>query len=128
MRTSLLVLAALALGFAPAPLPRPDRGKGERNRLAGTWVLKQVKHVGHTGYTGAGVGTGVIHVSEEVTFSERELHVKDPKAVRQPRRLVIEVQTGAQHIDFFQRGDHRAHGLYRVEGDTLTICYPTGTG
>ena len=129
MRTCLLVLAALALGFAPAPLPRPDRGRAERNRMLGTWVLKQVRHAGATHWTGAGVGVGngVIYVAEEVTISEREMRVLNPKNRREPQRIEIEVKAGPRHVDFVQSGDQRTRGLYRVEGATLTICYSLGT-
>src|SRR5438045_4202080 len=36
----LLILAALAAGFAPVPFPRPERRRTDQERMQGTWVLK----------------------------------------------------------------------------------------
>jgi uncharacterized protein (TIGR03067 family) len=130
MRTFLLVLAAAGLGFAPAPLPRSDRGRVERPRLFGTWTLKQVRYLGTTNYGGAGAGTGIIYLKDEVTITDREMRVQsgDPNRLPREQRLAIEVQTGTSHLDFLQGQDRRASGLYRVEGTKLTIAYPVGTG
>jgi uncharacterized protein (TIGR03067 family) len=125
MRTVLIASAVLTMAFAPAPLPRPDRGRADRNRLLGTWVLKQVRYAGASHYPGAGVGNGALYLSEEVTISEREMRVQNPRYKRQPQDVPIEVQ-GGQHVDFPQGGNLRTRGLYRVQGTTLTIAYPAG--
>src|SRR5262245_53273492 len=131
MRTFLLAFACLAMAFAPAPLPRPDRGRAERGRVFGTWVLKQVNYAGSTSYSGAGIGTGVVYLNEDVTISEREmLFLKRDPNVRQPqpRRIAIHVDKGAQHIDFLQSpSPGRVLGHYKLEGAKLTIAYPIGT-
>jgi uncharacterized protein (TIGR03067 family) len=129
MRTFLLVFAVAALGFAPAPLPRHDRGRAERPRPFGTWVLKQVRYVGNTKYSGAGAGTGVIYLQDEVTITDREMRVqtRGPNKRRGEQRMEIEVQTRMPHLDFLQGQGQRTRGLYRVEGATLTIAYPVGT-
>jgi uncharacterized protein (TIGR03067 family) len=130
MRRFLLVLAVLALGFAPAPRPRPDRGRAERPRLFGTWTLKQVKHAGDTNYSGAGVANAIIYLTDEVTISDREIRVAN--SVRKGRqrtethRIDIQVQTGVPHLDFLRSQRQSTLGLYRVEGKTLTIAYAPG--
>jgi uncharacterized protein (TIGR03067 family) len=130
MRRFLLVLAVAALGFAPAPLPRSDRGRADRHQIHGTWRLKQVRYVGSTDYTGAWVGAGVIYVPDEVTISATEMRVRpgDPRKGESRRRIPIEVQAVRRHVDFLQSRERegRVPAIYRVEGATLTICYPTG--
>jgi hypothetical protein len=90
-------------------------------------VLKQVKYAGSTTYSGAGVGTSVIYLQEEVTITAGEMLVKPGSSTtgQPPRRLEIEVQPGMQHIDF-SRSPGRTPGIYRAEGATLMIAYPTG--
>jgi uncharacterized protein (TIGR03067 family) len=129
VRLLLVVSVAVAAGFAPAPLPRPDRGRAERPRLFGTWTLKQVRYVGNTSYSGAGAGTGVIYLKDEVTITDREMRVqsRDPNMRRGEQRMAIEATTGMPHLDFLQGPGQRTRGLYRVEGATLTIAYPVGT-
>src|SRR5262249_24035258 len=102
MRTVLIASAVLLAAFAPAPLPRPDRGRAERDRLLGTWVLKQVRHAGDTNWKGVRVGPDAVYLSEEVTISEREMliHNRNPKARRSQRWMEIQIQRGMQHVDF----------------------------
>jgi uncharacterized protein (TIGR03067 family) len=129
MRTLLLVLAVAAPGFAPAPVPRPDRGRAERNQLAGTWVVKTIKHAGSAHWQGAGLGTLLLYVSGEVRFSDREMHVvldRDTRA-RSNESLEIEVQKGTRQIDFLEKSARRTPAIYRLEGGTLTIRYPPNT-
>jgi uncharacterized protein (TIGR03067 family) len=127
MRTCLLVLTVAALGFAPAPLPRHDRGRPGGDPLSGTWVVKTIKHANATHWGGAGLCNIVVSLSAEVKFSDREMQIQD-RWEKNSRRLDVELRKGLRQVDFLEQSTRRTPAIYRVEGQTLTICYPTGTG
>src|SRR5262245_7066551 len=123
MRNAFVLAAVLALGFAPAPLPKPVRA--DRPNLTGEWqVVSWARQFGK----GKGqLDTGAIYrVTDGLTVrigSGRLEFARDGSrlyhwtmslhpAARPPRVDLIDSRTNATTL-----------GIYRLQGDTLTICY-----
>jgi uncharacterized protein (TIGR03067 family) len=119
----LLLLAAVAsLAFAPAPLPKPDPTKADWQKLQGKWV--------RLSFT---VGGQPMQMKDTTTvvFSGNRLKYTGPTmsthewsinldAKKKPKVLdMTGVQGGEKGVTYW--------GIYRLEGDTLTVCGFKGT-
>ena len=105
-------LLALALAVA-APLPK-EKPKAEPGKLEGDWVMESYVQGGMAEAKRAGMhmsfADGKVIVKEEggdIGYTAR------PKA-NPPE---IDLMTGLNVIP----------GIYKVEGDTLLVCFPKGT-
>ncbi len=118
MRRSLLLLvfAALSAAFAPAPLPRPVPGKDDLKKMQGQWVRASV------------------HIGGELKYPEAESNVVSIRGDRlryggQGGEWVVTLVAGRgpRQADFRRVGADVGHdlfhGIYKLEGDTLTFCF-----
>jgi len=104
MRRCVLLLFVLALlGFAPAPLPRQRREPP--NPLFGTWMRGQERMVLTEGLMSIHVRGEVLHYGMKI----------DPTA----RPMTFDLRG----IDPASVKGRSYEGIYRVEGDRLTMCY-----
>jgi uncharacterized protein (TIGR03067 family) len=101
-----LLFAVLSLGFAPAPFPRPERRPPvEVESLVGEWKGPNQ----------------LIVTSERMDFNTNGYRVTFDRRVRPAAFDLKGVEgTGGAGRNFA--------GIYRLEGDTLTICYNAGDG
>jgi uncharacterized protein (TIGR03067 family) len=126
MRTLLIVLAALVLGFAPAPLPKRDRtSASDRRRLDGVWVVEATRYRGNP-VLSIHYGNGLtFRTTERLAIARGELWFTDREDVRQPARWALRFQNGTNDLDLRSLPDGPAHllGFYALQGATLTISF-----
>ena len=119
-RHSLLLMAvALSLGSAPAPLPGP---KADLRKMQGTWVLAYFADGSETFPAGVRVtvaGNRVTYAYRHGDIFARRAFTLD--ATRSPKTIDLRGTGGTMkgQVD---------RGVYRLEADTLTICYGVRPG
>lgn len=132
MRTSLIVLAALMLAFAPAPLPRRDRAREDRNRLDGVWYVKAIKFRDQEHWSNVYYSGGLsFFPKERIEIAGGELTFRDQNNnPRRPACWKLQAQRGTPDLDLEQaNGPTRMIGLYRLEEGTLSFClHPASSG
>ena len=109
IRHSLILIAALSLGFAPAPVyrPKPETKPDDMKLLLGSW-----ESVPPNG--------GVEISSGRIIYNRSNIYTLtlDPNA-RPPAYDLSGIAGGTAGRTFT--------GIYKLEGDTLTLCYNAGT-
>jgi uncharacterized protein (TIGR03067 family) len=113
MRTTVLALAAtylaLAAHAAPAPLPRPDPTKEDLKKMQGTWV--QVRPRGD--------------IRVEITEARIQWWTRGGSLMTE-WAIKLDATRKPKALDGAALGiNMRWRAIYRLEGDTLTICYHT---
>jgi uncharacterized protein (TIGR03067 family) len=107
MRRLLLTLALLSLAFAPAPFPKSGGSKGGPNlTIQGTW--RQVDSQ-----------TTLI-----VTATRFEYYTKEHGPIKY--NLRFDATKTPPTYDLLAGETLNAVGIYKVEGQTLTVCYTAG--
>jgi uncharacterized protein (TIGR03067 family) len=117
MHRCLLLFALVSLAFAPAPLPKAD-GPSDAQKLQGTWERTHIYN-------------GTLHLPEKPR--EVILRIKGEKAAfsrngeEQTRWAIkLDAKTSPKGLDLVGLDDSKGfiqHGIFRLEGDTLTWCY-----
>jgi uncharacterized protein (TIGR03067 family) len=116
-RLPTLVLACLALAFAPAPFPKPDSNKDALAKLQGVWMPVAITL--ESGSPPAAFPWDRMEITkEQMTYFRNGGVVSQWKVTLDARKSpkVIDCQgAGGNHGALYQ-------GVYRLKGDTLTIC------
>ena len=109
MRRSVPILfVVLALGFAPAPFPRAERKGKAVNEMIGMWSGGSQLEITHDRMN-YNPGSGSYSYALRIDPGTRPARY-DIKGVAEGRKVGREF-----------------NGIYRVEGDTLTLCYNSGS-
>src|SRR5262249_16818397 len=110
-----LAAAVLSLGFAPAPLPRPNSTKEDMKKLQGGWVRVQLTIAGRPTSDGPN-GCPITITGDRLQFpSAADAWTITLDARKKPKWIDYTGATPSMKGTFFR-------GIYRIEGDTLTIC------
>jgi uncharacterized protein (TIGR03067 family) len=121
MRTLALLLTATVLVLtaqaAPAPLPKADTGKDDLKRMQGAWDRVGITVGGRAsragGLTARIAGTRLTWLADGKPMVEWALTLD---GTRTPRAF--------DGVPLGPGGKARPwRGIYRLEGDTLTVCY-----
>ncbi len=117
------VTATCVLAFAGLALaaPRPQDAPKKDSPIVGEWQLRSVNGRPTDAYsTETYTGDGAV-IDRTVT---------DSGAEERRGRYTINLKTDPAEIDvqFGERRGDRYEGIFRIEGDTLTICYRFGVG
>jgi uncharacterized protein (TIGR03067 family) len=124
MRTGILFVVLLAVGFAPAPFPRPARPNAARSdlqRMQGTWDI--VDHVYRT--------RSHRNRDGKVEIEGNRWRCQFPGQIGDRWEIQLDPTMKPRSMDFAQVGNYLyldgfLRAIYRFEGDTLTVCYRAG--
>jgi uncharacterized protein (TIGR03067 family) len=112
---AILLAAAVSLAFAPAPFPKPPKPEADVKNLQGTWLKVDAFPPNN------GEGEGILVISGE---SMRYILGASPAG---EYVLKIDPRKKPKVFDFKGAGgviDGMVYrGIYRLEKNTLTICY-----
>jgi uncharacterized protein (TIGR03067 family) len=113
MNRAPLLLAALALGFAPLPKPRPNLGREDLTKMQGVWTYVRIER-------------GGMDVTRE--YAETEVRIEGGRLTSTSWS-----RAGTKLIELDGRATPRrytlggrlalAGGIYELDGDTLQLSY-----
>jgi uncharacterized protein (TIGR03067 family) len=109
-RLILIVVAALALGFAPVPFPKPPSAEADLKAMQGDWVDEKF----HPRWG------GVIF-----RFNGAKLEIIPIYGVRGDFTVTLNASVYPKCFDYREKGsrlEDTYRGIYRIDKDTLTIC------
>jgi uncharacterized protein (TIGR03067 family) len=117
MRPLLVMLAVVALGFAPVPFRKPDPVKSELQKLQGEWELTRWDAEGGRVEVSPGDYRVVIVKDGFSHYNRANLLARSVLRFDRTRPGVMEVKRSDGEAD------ETIHLRYRVEGDTLTYAF-----
>jgi uncharacterized protein (TIGR03067 family) len=124
MRTLILFLVAgCSLGFAPAPLPKPDSSKEDLRKMQGEWVRVRCVSGGNTLVIDGQV-TAVFKGNRMRISLDGRVQAEWVITLDAAKKLKVLDQTA--HSGLVEKG-LTYRGVYRLEGNTLSICSRQGT-
>jgi uncharacterized protein (TIGR03067 family) len=117
LATLFSLACACGLSLAPDPPPRADSDKTEE-KIQGTWLLDRVetdgKQVQDPKYEGA-----------TATFDKGKVRTVDKDETKEGE-YKIDASSNPKSIDLVYKpkkgGEYLFRGIYRLEGDVLTLC------
>src|SRR5262245_14378404 len=119
MHRILLLLAMLSLAFAPVPKPRPDSSTLDLKAIQGEWVL--VARISG--------GNPSSHCVALVKVSAGEwTYLNADGSWKKTWSLSLDARKSPRHFDskYKQVPFEVQRGIYKICGDTLTMCYTHG--
>jgi uncharacterized protein (TIGR03067 family) len=117
---ALLLATILSTAFAPAPLPKPDPTKEDLRKMQGEWV--------RTSYSSGGTELATARGATIVLTGSR-LEYSQNGASLGKYTIALDAKKKPRALDFKEISTPTGpsyRGIYRLEGDTLTICYRVG--
>lgn len=121
---SIVCVLLPAAAFAPAA-PALKEKPPKEPPIFGDWI--------RTGHTQAGAPVGPDHATHHQIFTPDggwEYYYGDPKNTTRGNSFAIDTRQNPSTIDIYLRpnaqGAPNWRGVYKIEGDTLTLCLVTG--
>jgi uncharacterized protein (TIGR03067 family) len=118
MTARALVLCAAGLLIA-VELPAQESDKQDLEKLQGDWVLHSQETKGKVINSGG---------SKTYTVKGNEYTFGSPMSKGGKVKFTIDASKDPKTIDTSASSSPVRLGIYKVEGDTLTICHETGSG
>jgi uncharacterized protein (TIGR03067 family) len=120
MRRFLPLFLLLALTVAAAPFPKPDATKEDLKLIQGEWVCI---HAIEGGRPDADFKETLSFEVSSGTWMNTWIKRGDDGAFS----ITTVLDPKKKHLDFEQINQKTCMGIYRLEGDTLTICFRTSS-
>jgi hypothetical protein len=125
MRTFLIVLAALTVGFAPAPFPKREKATDDQAQLVGHWHIKTIKWRGNDSYHGSSFGGGMsIGKNDRVVITRGRISFEASERPANDRVVTFKIsgQGAVRSMDVFGSfKDRPMQCLYKVNGNVLLL-------
>jgi uncharacterized protein (TIGR03067 family) len=122
MKRAFVPFVVLAMGFAPAPVPRRDPNKEALDALQGAWQL--IRHKSEL------EGRPGIILASKMVIAQNHMRCFSGKgACLAVLAFTLDARTTPGRIDMRRLhppDDGPYLGLYRLQGDRLSICYRQG--
>jgi uncharacterized protein (TIGR03067 family) len=121
MRKCLLLLVVAVIGaggFAPAPFPRPRRSAEDPKQIQGEWVLERHEIEGRDQTT---VRWQMVIEGNRLTYRNGGQIISDWTISLGPSRNP-KTMDSRPNGNLGPNGAASHLGIYKVEGDTLTVC------
>jgi len=112
--SALLFLALVPAAPAPKDAPKPAAD----NPLLGEWVVES--------HVASGKVLPKVGKVETITITKDRWQIE--KESKSESLLSVDPTKDPPHVDVWvpDQEENRARGIYKVEGDTLTVCYSLG--